>query len=198
MSGAGTVGPAWLAPTRRAIDWTPLAVITGALLATAALLGWRQIEVPVLLHYLAVAGLASAAVLGLADPARPLLQALPTTPITRLSHRGILLVGATAVVVGALLSAERLLGLTPTAAPQLAPALVALAAFGTAVHTLAAPLTDHPHEAAASSILLCIVVSALPLDVLPDTLRMAWLHYPWPFTAAATIVILTRITKPSA
>ncbi|MFN0029032.1 MAG: hypothetical protein ACKV2O_17880 [Acidimicrobiales bacterium] len=196
--GARTLRPAWLAPTRRAIDWTPLAVITGALLATATLLGWRQLEVPELLQYLAVAGLASAAVLGLADPARPLLQALPTTPITRLSHRGMLLVGATALAAGALLSAERLLDLTPTAAPQLAPALMALAALGTAVHTVAAPLTDHPHEAAAGSIMLCIVASALPLDFLPDTLRMAWLHHPWPFTAAATIVILTRITKPGA
>ena len=195
--GAGTVGPAWLAPTRRAIDWTPLAVITGALLATTTLLGWRQIHVPILIHYLAIAGLASAAVLGLGDPARPLLQALPTAPITRLSHRWVLLVGATAAVVGTLLSAERLLGVTPTAAPQLAPALVALAALGTAVHTVAAPLTDHPHETAASSILLCIVVSALPLD-LPDTLRMAWLHHPWPVTAASIAVILAATTKSSA
>ena len=195
---AGRVVPAWLRPTRRAIDWAPLTLITGALLATATVLGWRRIEVPALIQYLAVAGLAAAAVLGLGDPARPLLQALPTPPIVRFSHRAVLLVGASALAAAVLVAAERLLALSPTSEPELAAALVALAAIGTAVHAVGNPIVDHANEAAAGSILLWVAAVALPTELVPESVRMAWLHHPWPVTAAAAAITIGATTHRSA
>ena len=195
---AGRVVPAWLRPTRRAVDWAPLTLITGALLATATILGWRRVEVPALVQYLAVAGLAAAAVLGLGDPARPLLQAQPTPPIARFSHRAVLLVGATALAAGVLVAAERLLALSPTSEPELAAALLALAAIGTAVHALGNPIVDHANEAAAGSILLCVAAVALPTELVPESVRMAWLHHPWMVTAAAAAITIAATTHRSA
>ena len=185
-----SVTPAWLAPTRRAIDWTPLALIAAALLATAAFLGWRTIDVPGVIQHMAVAALSVAAVLGLADPARPLLQALPTSPLTRLARRVVLLIGATTFVTAVLVVAEHLLAVTPTAEPELAAALFALATVGTAVHAVCDPISEHANEIAAGSILLWVSAMSLPVAFIPDTVHTAWLHHPWPIAATATVVIV--------
>lgn len=188
----------WLRPTRRAIDWTPLTLVTAAILATSVILGWRTIEVPALVQTLGAAGLAAAAVLGLGDPARPLLQALPTATITRLTHRAALLVGATTLAVVTIVIGERLLALSPTAEPNLAAALIALAATGTAVHHTISPTIDHANEAAAGVILLWVAAAAVPVAVLPEVVRVAWLDQPWIVTAAAAVVTLVATTRRSA
>ena len=198
MIGARRVVPAWLPPTRRAIDWIPLRLITAALLATATVMGWRTIEVPAVIQHLAVAGLAAAGVLGLGDPARPLLQALPTGAMARLAHRAVLLVGATALAAAVLVGGERVLTLSPTAEPGLAAALMALAAIGTAVHATCSPVTDHADEAASGAILLWVAAAALPVPFVPDPLRTAWLTHPWPVTAAAAFVTIGATTRRCA
>jgi len=172
-------------------------LIVGALLVTAVFLGWRSIEVPPFLHYSAVAGLAAAAVLGLHDPARPLLQALPTPPIVRLAHRAVLLVGATTASVAILLAAERLLALSPTSEPELAAALVALTVSGAAIHAAADPIIDRASEAAAMAILLWVAAAAAP-TALPVSMSTAWLNHPWPVVAIAGAVMLIATTHRSA
>ena len=196
--GVDHVVPRWVTPTRRAIDWAPLTLITAALLATATLLGWRTIEVPAVVQYLAVAGLGAAAVLGLGDPARPLLQALPTPPLTRLAHRAVLLVGATALAASVVVAGERLLGLSPTADAELAVALIALAAVGTAVHAALGPIIDHANEAAAGSILLWVGVAGLAIAFIPDAVAMAWLNHPWQVSAISAVVIVGVTNRRSA
>jgi hypothetical protein len=180
--------PVWLRPTRRAIDWTPLALVTTAVLATSIILGWRTIEVPAVIQRAGVAGLAAAAVLGLGDPARALLQAVPTPPITRLTQRVTLLASATAVAVAAIVICERVLALSPTVEPKLAAALIALAAIGVAVHAALSRTIDHANDAAAATILLWVAAAFLPSALLPDLARMAWLHHPWIVTTAAAAV----------
>ena len=192
------VTPAWLRPTRRAIDWTPLTLITAALLVTAAILGSRGLEVPDVISHLAVAGLAAAAVLGLGDNTRPLLDALPTRAIARLGHRALLLTGATVLAAGVLVTTERLLDLSPTTEPGRAAALLALAALGTAVYAATHRMIDHAHEVSAAAILLLVAGSSLTTKVIPDTIRLAWLRDPWPVVSIAMVVILASTTRRSA
>lgn len=189
--------PAWLRPTCRAIEWTPLTLLTAAILVTSIIFGWRTIEVPALIQHLAVAGLAAAAVLGLGDPARPLLQAVPTPPIARLTHRVTLLAGATTLAVAAVVASERVLAISPTAEPALAASLLALAAIGVAVHASVSPVSDHANEAAAA-VVLCVAAAALPLAFIADPVRMAWLHNPWPVTAAGVAITVGATTRRSA
>jgi hypothetical protein len=198
VTDSGRALPVWLRPTRRAINWTPLALITVSLLTTSIVLGWRMIEVPGLIQQVGVAGLAAAVALGLGDPARQLLQAVPTRPIVRLTRRVALLAGATALVVAAIAVGERVVGLSPTAEPELAAALVALAAIGLTVHAALSPTTDHANEAAAGAILLWVAAAFLPIALLPDPVRIAWLHHPWIVTTAAAAVTLGATTHPSA
>lgn len=190
--------PAWVRPTHRAIDWTPLTLITSAILIASIILGWRTIEVPALIQDLGVAGLAAAVVISLGDPARALLQALPTSPIARLTHRVALLAGATTLAVAAIVAAEHLLALSPTAEPELATALIALAAIGIAVYATISPIVDRANEAAAGVILLWVAAAALPVAFLADPVRMAWLHHPWIVTAAAAALTLGATRHPSA
>ncbi|CAN5829787.1 hypothetical protein BH24ACT5_BH24ACT5_03290 [soil metagenome] len=194
----GRGAPAWLRPTRRAVDWTPLTLITAALLTTTAVLRWRTTNVPVVVEVLAVAGLGAAAVLGLGDPARPLLQALPTPPIVRLAHRGALIAGATTLAAAVIVATQHLLELRPAAEPELAAAVVALIATGTAVQATASPTIDHAHEAAAGSILLWAATAALPIALVPDALRMAWLEHPWLVTATAAALTVAATSRRSA
>ncbi|HUP75689.1 MAG TPA: hypothetical protein VM282_21805 [Acidimicrobiales bacterium] len=147
---------------------------------------------------MAVAALSAAGVLGLADPARPLLQALPTSPLTRLAHRAALLIGATAFVTVLLVAAERVLAVTPTAEPELAAALLALATAGTAVHAVCNPFVEHTNEIAAGSMLLWVASLSLPFAFIPVAVRVAWLHHPWPVTATATVVIVCAMTRRDA
>lgn len=186
MTTTARARPVWLRPTRRAIDWTPLTLVTAALLATSIIVGWRMIAVPAFIQQVGVAGLAAAAVLGLADPARPLLQALPTRPIVRLTRRVTLLAGGTALALAALVACQRVLSLTVQ--PALAAAVMALGATGVAVHTALSPASDHAHETAAATILLWVAAASLPIPVLPDPVRTAWLHHPWMVTAAAAAI----------
>jgi hypothetical protein len=87
-----------------------------------------------------------------------------------------------------ILACERALAASATVEPELAAALVAVAAIGIAVHTGLTPSIEHAHEAAAGAILLLAVASALPVGVIADPVRMAWLHHPWVVTAAAAVV----------
>jgi hypothetical protein len=190
VTSTGLSSLAWLRPTRRAIEWTPLALVTAAILVTSSIFGWRAVEVPLIIRFLGVAGLAAAAVLGLGDTARALLQALPTPPLTRLGHRVLLLAGATALAVTAIGASGRLLGSSPTAEPELAGALIALAAVGIAVHSSLSSTVDHAEEAAAGVILLWVAAAALPLTSLAVPVSMAWLHRPSIVTAAAGAVTL--------
>jgi hypothetical protein len=190
--------PVWLRPTRRAIDWTPLALITAALLTTSIIFGWRMIEVPAFVQLVGVTGLAAAVAIALEDPARPLLQAVPTRPIVRLTRRVALLAGATTLAVAAIAVCERVVGLSPTAELEHAAALVALAAFGMSVYAALSPTIDHANEAAAGTILLWVAAAFLPIALPPDPVRMAWLHHPWIVTAAAAAVTVRATTHRAA
>lgn len=199
MTGARRVALAWLRPTRRAIDWTPLIVIAAAQLAVGTVLGWRYGEVPGLVQHLAAAGLAASVVLSLHDPARPLLQALPTPLLVRLSHRVVLLLGATAATTAVLVVIVNLQASSPAVQPGLPAALIALIAFGIAVHAAAGPVIDHASELAASAVLLWVGTAvAIPAELVPDAVRFAWLEHPWPTTAAAMGVTLLATTHRSA
>lgn len=198
------VVPAWLHPTVRAINWTPLALITAALSATVVTLGWRHIEVPSLITHLGVAGLAAAAVLGLDDPARPLLQALPTRPIAQLAHRAVLLVAATAlaaagcVVVAIAVTGDRFVDSRSTD-PELAAALMALAASGTAVRAILGTRLEQAEEAAAGSILLWVGGAVVVPDAwVPEPLRLAWLDHPLLVTAVAVLVVIVATCRRGA
>lgn len=182
--------PAWLRPTRRAIEWTSLTFITAAILVASTILGWRAIEVPLFIRSMGVAGLAAAAVLGLGDPARPLLEALPTPPIARLGHRVSLLAGATAMAAAVIVASARLFGFSPTPEADLAGALIALTAIGIAVHAILSATVDHANEAAAGVILLWVVAGALPVASLADPVAMAWLNHPSIVIAIAATVTL--------
>lgn len=198
MTDSGRGLPVWLRPTRRAIDWTPLALVTAALLATSIILGWRMVEAPLVIERVSVAGLASAAVLGLADPARALLQAVPTSPRTRLARRLALLAGGTMLAVAAIVACERVVGLSPTAERELAAALIALVAIGIAVHAALSPTIDGASEAAAGTIVLWVAAAFLPVPLVPDAVRAAWLHYPWIVTTAAAAVAISATRHRSA
>lgn len=182
--------PAWLRPTRRAIEWAPLALVAAALLVASSSMRGPAIEVPPIIRFLGVASLAAAAVLGLGDTARALLEALPTPPLARLGHRVALLASATALVVAALGTSVRLLRLSPTAGPELAGALVALAASGIALHSTLSPRLDRAEEAAAGGILLWVAAAALPLPSFAIPVSMAWVQRPGIVTAVAVAVTL--------
>lgn len=190
---------AWLHPTRRAIDWTSLSLVTVALVGTQVLLAGRDGDVPDLIHYLAVGAVAAGTVLGLDDPAQPLLEAAPTSFPTRLVHRLIVLTGGVTLVVAVLAGTERLLGIRPAAGPGLAATLIALVAFGVAVHAISTPVIEHASEAAAAATLFWVIAAlVVPPELVPQVVGRAWLDHPWPVAALATAatVAVTIGDKP--
>ena len=120
---------AWLLPTARAVGWLPLATVAAGL--TAAAVAARSAGTwPVELTGLGAAGIASAVVAGMSDPAERLLAAVPTSAAVRRARRLLLLLPAGAAVwLG-------WLGLAQHLAPGLGwpvAGLVALTAAGLAV-----------------------------------------------------------------
>ena len=184
----------WVRPTVRAIDWTPLFLVTGTTLAAEGVIGWTGIDPPAFVLYTGLGGLAASAVLGLGDPAQSLLQPLPATTFMRLLHRTALLSASTAFSVCAIVITAKLLDLSPHLGPDLSASLVALAAVGVAVHAIAGAVSHRRHEIAATTILLWVAAAAMPLPAALDVVRLAWLDRPgWvALVAVATTIGGTR------
>jgi len=150
--------------------------------------GWRDVEMPAIVRHAGVAGLAAAMLLGLDDPARPLLTALPTQSLERLLHRVVVLATAAGLVGTLLAVASWGVELSPSATSAEAAALVALLATGLAVFAVTAPRVDRAAEVAAVSVVLWVGAGVVPRFGLPAGMVIGWLEHPWPVAACASMV----------
>ncbi len=185
---SGPRRPAWLWPTARAVDLSPLATVTVVLAIVTVSFGWRDVEMPAIVRHAGVAGLAAAMLLGLDDPARPLVDALPTQALERLLHRVVVLATAAGLVGTLLAVASWGVELSPSATSAEVAALVALLATGLAVFAVTAPRVDRAAEVAAMFVVLWVGAAVVPRCGLPAGLVIGWLEHPWPVAACASMV----------
>ena len=150
--------------------------------------GWRDVEMPVTVRHAGVAGLAAAMLLGLDDPARPLMTALPTQALERLLNWVVVLATAAGLMGTLLAVASWGVELSPRATSAEAAALVALLATGLAVFAVTAPRVDRAAEVAAVSVVLWVGAGVVPRFGLPAGLVIGWFEHPWPVAACASMV----------
>jgi hypothetical protein len=196
---AGSITP-WLAPTVRAVPWWPLAIAVTALAsALAAAHVAAAAPAPPTLVGLGLALIVAAAILGLDDPARDLLAALPTSLARRRLQRLVLLVPSALGAGAALLLGGRHLGLVLESATAALASLAALAALGMLAGRLAerrridllAPV------GAGASIAWALASAALPAHGLVGATAHGWADRPWPWVvAAAAAVLLVHRSDP--
>jgi hypothetical protein len=192
---SGPRRPAWLWPTARAVELWPLATVTVVLGIVIVSFGWREVEMPAIVRHAAVAGLAAAMLLGLDDPARPLMNALPTQALERLLHRVVVLAVAAGIVGTLFAAASWRVDLSPSATSAEAATLVALLATGLAVFAVTAPRVDRAAEVAALSVVLWVGAAVVPRFGLPGGLVTGWLEHPWPVAACASMVAVVFVHR---
>ncbi|GAA1167636.1 hypothetical protein GCM10009584_05740 [Ornithinimicrobium humiphilum] len=179
--------PAWLAPTGRAVPWHALVAVAPVLVASAAL-GAAVDRTALVASDIAAAGLASAVVSGLADPAADLLDALPTRRSARRLHRLALLVPAGLTIWLAFL-ATALVGAGPGPGWPVGPFL-ALTFTGCAVAAVSPARYAVAAGAAAPLVWIVLGRAAAGLDTRGDQLLAAYQHHPWIVTLAALAALL--------
>ena len=192
---SGPRRPAWLWPTVRAVDLWPVAIVTVVLGIVTVSFGWRDVEMPAIVRHAGFAGLAAAMLLGLDDPARPLVHALPTQALERLLHRVVVLATAAGLVGTLLAVASWGVELSPSATSAEAAALVALIATGLAVFAVTAPRVDRAAEVAAVSVVLWVGAGVVPRFGLPVVVVIGWLEHPWPVAACASMVAVVFVHR---
>ena len=182
----------WLTPTRRAIRWAPLTVMTSASAATLTLvrLADRPLQGNLLVCVTAMVVLG--ALCGLHDPGRDFVQAMPRSAAQRLAHRLAVLVPTSAIALLAVrLIAERWFTLLPPS-----PGWLALTAFGAAgvatTTVLVRRIGSRGADVAVSVMLawLAFGVLLLELDV-PLGLALPW--WRWPALVGGLAVVVTWI-----
>lgn len=181
---------AWLRPTIRAVPWRPLLLVAGALGGALALTHAAGAPpAPSTLVGAALALLAAAALLGLDDPARDVLAALPTTAARRRAHRLALLVPALAVAGAALLAVGRWSDVTSEPAGSVTATLAALTIAGLLVACLIerrrAELTAP--AGAGAPVVWVLVATALPEAGMAGEVAHGWADRPWPWAAAGAL-----------
>lgn len=181
-------GP-WLVPTARAVAWRPLAVVVPTLAVALALAhSAGAASVPPMLLGVALALLVAAALLGLDDPARDLLAAVPTNLARRRAQRLALLGPAAVGATVGLLVAGRQLDLAADPVGSGVASAAALSAVGLLAGRIAerwrmellAPV------GAAAPIAWVLVAAALPVEGVLGEVANGWAERPWPWALAAT------------
>ena len=184
---------AWLVPTSRALPWRPLLVVVPTLTAALAIAFVAGADpAPPTLLGLAVALLAAAALLGLDDPARSLLAAVPTSLARRRAHRLVLLVPVLVGAAATLLAVAHRLDLVTATVTSGTASLAALVAWGLAAGRLVErwrPELVAP-VAAGTPIAWVLAAAALPADGVVGDLAHAWAAQPWGWAATGAVVWL--------
>jgi hypothetical protein len=184
---------AWLVPTSRALPWRPLLVVVPTLAAVLAIADVAGAgPAPPTLLGLAVALLAAAALLGLDDPARSLLAAVPTSLARRRAHRLVLLVPVLAVSTATLLAVAHRLDLVTATLTSGTASLAALVAWGLAAGRLVErwrPELVAP-VAAGTPIAWVVAAAALPADSAVGDLVHTWSAQPWRWAATGAVAWL--------
>ncbi len=180
----------WLTPTRRAVRWAPLAVMTAASTATLALLRLADRPLRGQLLLCLPAMIVLGALCGLHDPGRDFVQAMPLSAARRLAHRLTVLVP---VGVISLLAVRQLAGHLFTVLPP-SPGWRAFGAFGAAgvatTTVLVRRIGPRAAEVAVSVMLawLAFGVVLVELDV-PLGLALPW--WRWPALVGGVAVVVT-------
>jgi hypothetical protein len=175
------------------VPWRPLLVVLpvlSAALATAHL-AVAPPAMPSLLG-VAMALLVAAVLLGLDDPARDLLAALPSSPARRRLHRLALLAPSLLVAGGSLLAVGHHLDLVTVTVASGTASLAALAAWGLVAGSVAErrrPELVAP-VAAGAPIAWVVTAAALPVDGAIGVLARGWAEQHWGWTAAGALIWL--------
>lgn len=175
------------------MSWRPLAVVvpllSGSIVVAVAV---GAPAAPPTLVGMASALLVATALLGLDDPARDLLAALPTSPARRRAHRLVLLVPVLVGVASALLAVAHRLDLVTATVASGTASLAALVAWGLAAGRLVErwrPELVAP-VAAGAPITWVLAAAALPVDGAVGDLAHAWAAQPWGWAAAGAVAWL--------
>lgn len=184
--------PPWFTPTVRATPWLSLVSVTFVLIVAAGVAGIDSHQVPPEIMVLACGAIAGAATLALHDVARPLVQAVSTGARIRLTHRLVLLVPVAAAglaltaVMSSLMYPDQPWGSPPMAAGA---ALLATGVAGTVWLMRWRP--EHAAEVGAAIAAGWAVAGAVvPPRILPESVSQAWVDYPWPIVAVASVLIV--------
>jgi len=178
----------WISATTRLVQWSLLAGVVAATLATSAALSVAGAAFPTLLAPIVAAAFASVAPACLDDPAHDLLAAVPTSAGWRTAHRLIVVVPA-CVIAWSVLSpvVDASVGW-----PASLPPMVALLAIGVATTTLVASWRPDAAAAAGAAAPLALATAWvwLPFERIADAMTI-WEDHPWPVTVAAGTVAVT-------
>jgi hypothetical protein len=184
--------PNWVAPTRRAVPWTPLAAATVSLVVVACVARVGTARAPLELLNLACGAFVAAIAFALDDTAHALVQPLPVSARSRLAHRMVLLLPVSAIAGGFLLIVGRLVfDEVPSQRPPFAaPAALLGAAIAMRVWW-SRRRPDHAAEAgAAVAIGWPAFRAVVPADLFPDWMTSAWIIHPWPVLGVAITLIV--------
>lgn len=184
--------PHWVAPTWRAVSWTPLAAATVSLAAVAGVARFGTTQVPAELVVVACGAIVAAIAFALDDAAHTVVQPLPASARRRLAHRLALLVPVAASAGGLLVVVGRLV--FDDAPPPLPPLAAPVALLGVVVATKvwwSRRRPDHAAEAgAAVAIGWPVAGTLLPPGLVPEAITNAWIIHPWPVLAVAIPLIV--------
>lgn len=191
-SHGGSRAP-WLLLTARAVAWWPLAVVAPVLGVAAGIAGAAEAgPISSTLLGVALALLAAATLLGLDDPARDLLAAMPTTLVRRRAQRLALLGPAVLGLSATLLLSGRHLDLVverPSSALGSVAALLTVGLLAGRVAErrraeLVAPV------AAGTPVAWVLLAAALPARGVLGGLAHGWAERPWLWVVGAIAALV--------